>query len=128
MANSTFDSSRLYWFFSKEIIDLWSQYNSKKKLYIAATHSETYFKIKDIVDKYYGGDANRIKKAENMLSIELDGKLERFEKYCSKLGIESVSRDWLYRNVVDGKAAAKYRGKINRKAYKSAPVKSIKDL
>jgi len=104
-----------YWLFLKEVIDVWMQYLSKKKLYINVTYEETYHKVAHVVAKYYDGNTGKIKKAEQTLSCTLNGKLERFEKYCSQTGVKPVTRDWLYQNVQDGKKAASYRSKIDRR-------------
>ncbi len=108
MANET------YWTFLGEIIDLWSQYQGAKRLYINATHEETYFKVAKVVSRYYGGKVAKIQQAEDAMSKKLDAKLERFRRYCGKLGVQPITRDWLYHNVTDGKAAAKYRRKIKK--------------
>lgn len=108
MANET------YWQFMLEIVNLWMQYQAAKKLYINATHEETKFKVMGVVNQYYGGSIAKVFDAERGLSNSLDRKLERFGRYCDKLGIKPMTRDWLYHNIPNSKAAGRYRRIINK--------------
>ena len=120
--------SREYWQLAGELINAWAQYQAKKKLFVNATHEETWHKVWDVIVKNYDGDVRRVRRHEQKLSIQVDIKLNNFDRICGKFKVEPVSRQWLYENLKDSKDYASYRGKCDRRKAFIKPAESLKDI
>lgn len=124
---NTIDHSR-YWKDALVVINDWAQYNSAKKLYYNALHKETYHRVKEIIDKYYGGNVSNIARRREELSDNLDIGLSNFLDDCEKEHVEEISRDWLYDHLQNGNDYEKMRKKILRRLGKNRWPVSLKDL
>ena len=122
------ETNATYWRAAENLVNAWSNYQAKKKLYINATHNETRHKVWKVVMDNYDGDVRKLKYHEERLSIEVDDYLERFEMACGYLGIESVSRDWLYRNLRNAKEYDSLRQKCRRRLNSKKPAQSLKEI
>lgn len=125
--------TEIYWKAAIFLINAWSSYQEKKKLYINATHPETFDSVRDAVygkkeKRYYGGNTNKIKRRRDNLSKEVDEQIEHFENVCSGFDVEPVSRRWLYHHLRSSADYASFRGKCRRRLSKHKPAESLKKL
>lgn len=106
-------SSIEYWQYAIYVINIWAEYQSKKKLLINATHDETRHRVQSVVNnkKYYDGSLARIRKRRDDLSGLVDDCLSGFNKICSLYKVDPVSREWLYDHLKGAKDYQSYRGK-----------------
>lgn len=117
-----------YWQAALVVVNAWSKYQGRKKLEINSSYPETDHKVAPVVDRYFGGSKSKLRDRVQELSEAVDLTLVDFALKCREYGVESVSRDWLYRNLIDVKAYASLRGKIKRRMGKNKPPASLKNL
>lgn len=122
------ESSFEYWKSALVVINDWGKYLQIKKLYINATHDETFFKVKHVVDKSFDGSIKRLKHRELELSENVDNALNMFGSICDRYGVEVVDKNWLFNNLKDGDDLQKIRGKIERRQAVGKPAESLKNL
>ncbi len=126
----TYDSGAIakYWDLALVIINLWSSYQGRCRLYNTASNPNTRFRVVNVIRKYYKGSMSELMKFINQDAEELKQLIEEFEDLCIKFNVEKIGRGWLDTHITDGKIAASYRGKIQTKLKNRAVPISLKDL
>ena len=121
-------SSRIYWNAAIDLINAWSDYQAKKKLYINATHPETFFRVAKVVKEKFDGNFQKIANRRDELSREVDCLIDRFEDICSGFDVEPVSRVWLYQHLKDADDYKRLREKCKRRLNRTRPAVSLAKL
>ncbi len=117
-----------YWKAALNVINDWSAYNGKKKLYINATHEETKHKVASVIEKSFNGSLGNLKSRENELSENVNLAIMTFEPICSKYGIKPVNRDWLYHNLKESRDYESIRKKCQRKMDSGKRPEDLRNL
>ena len=117
-----------YWSVALDLVNAWATYQGKKKLLVNASHDETRHMVWGIIVDKYGGNLTNLERHKTELSIKVDETLYLFQKACVKAGVETVSREWLYRNLRDGKSYNSLRQKCRRRMQAGKPPQSLKKL
>ena len=118
----------LYWSEALALIATWADYQAKKKLFINATHAETSHKVSHVIAKYYNGGLEGVSRCKKELSLKVDESLEKFKKISEALGLEPVSRDWLYHNLKNSSDYESLKRKCRRRFLAAKPPESLKTL
>lgn len=121
-------SPRIYWNAAIDLINAWSEYQAKKKLYINATHAETINRVRHVVVKNYDGNIRKVADHRNQLSEEVDNQLARFEDICAGFDVEPVNRVWLYRNLTEARQYASLREKCRRRLTRVRPAVALSKI
>ncbi len=122
------DSSFEYWKDALIVINDWGKYLQAKKLYINATHDETFFKVEHVIRNSFDGSVKKIKFREMELSKNVDCALTMFDTVCNQYGVEPVNKNWLFNNLKDGDDLQKIRAKAERRQAANKPAESLKNL
>lgn len=117
-----------YWEMALYIVNLWSGYRGRCKLYNTASNERTKHRVRNVLDKYYKGNLDVLMRATNQDAQELQWALESFADICAKVYVKSIDWGWLESHITDGKDAASYRGKIQRRLAKVKTPVSLCDL
>lgn len=120
--------SEEYWKAALMVIDFWSKYQGRCKLYNTASNPNTKFRVMNVIRKYYNSNINELMRDITQDEQELRRLLEVLDDLCLEANVESIGRGWLDTHVTDGKIAASYRGKIQTKLKNRAQPISIRDL
>lgn len=116
-----------YWQAALDLVDAWASYQRAKKAEINSSYSETRFKVSGVIDEYWGGDS-KLHKSVNSRSSLVDMSLESFFHQCARVGVDPVTRDWLYHNLRESRDYERYRGKIKRRLARTRPAVSLREL
>ena len=117
-----------FWTAALALLNTWSEYRSKAKLYFNATHDETRRAVWDVIVKSYGGSVDRLLDHEGELSELVNFKLKTFNDLCDMFEVDTVSRQWLYDNLKDKNDYGPLRDKIKRRLSKNKPAQSLREL
>ena len=117
-----------YWKAALIVINDWSEYMGKKKLYINATHEETRHKVAHIIDESFGGSLGKLKSRENELSENVNLAVMTFEPICAKYKVAPVSRDWLYHNLKESRDYESIRNKCQNRLENNKKPETLKGL
>ncbi|MBR0460983.1 hypothetical protein IJI91_03325 [Candidatus Saccharibacteria bacterium] len=120
--------SAKYWNTALTVIDFWSKYQGRCKLYNTASNPNTKFRVMNVIRKYYNSNINELMRDITQDEQELRRLLEVLDDLCLEANVESISRGWLDTHVTDGKTAASYRGKIKTRIKNLAEPVSLRDL
>lgn len=120
--------NRLYWEQALNVVNSWSAYNGKKKLYINATHSETENKVRHVLNKSFAGNPSKVADRRDQLKLILAKDLATFTDICQDFKMPVITENWCFNNIPNGKVAASLRGKINRLIAKNEPMRSLETL
>ena len=118
----------VFWTAALALLNTWSEYRSKAKLYFNATHDETRRAVWDVIVKSYGGSVDRLLDHEGELSELVNFKLKTFNDLCDMFEVDTVSRQWLYDNLKDKNDYGPLRDKIKRRLSKNKPAQSLREL
>lgn len=120
--------SHEYWEAAIELINAWSAYQAKRKLYLNASDYETHHKVWHIVEKNYGGDMQRLEDHRVELSDKVDLAIDGFGVICRKVNVEPVNREWLFRSLKESRDYKSIREKCSRRMEAKKPPESLKNL
>ena len=118
----------IYWKRALEVVNAWSKYQAKKKLFQDANNPETAHRVREVVEKYYGGDAERISFSVNKTRNQFRQALRDFQGTCKVSEVEAIDVAWLEEHVTNAKAAGSLRGKIKRRLNKKAPIVALSEI
>lgn len=121
-------SHECYWEAAIDLINAWSAYQAKRKLYLNANDYETRHKVWHIVEKNYGGSMRRLESHRVELSGKVDLAIDRFSMVCRKVNVEPVNREWLFRSLKESKDYESIRKKCSRRMEAKKPPESLKNL
>lgn len=120
--------NREYWETAIELINAWSAYQAKRKLYLNASDYETRHKVWHIVEKSYGGSMRWLESHRVELSDKVDLAIDGFSVICRKVGVEPVNREWLFQSLKESKDYKNIRRKCSRRMEAKKPPESLKNL
>jgi hypothetical protein len=117
-----------FWQAHLDLVNTWARYQSAKRLEINNSYPETEHRVSHVVDGYWSGSPSKLHETVEYRSSLVESALRYCEQVCSQYGVEPVSREWLYDNLLDGSDYASYRGKIKRRMSRNKPAVSMKVL
>lgn len=117
-----------FWTAALALLNTWSEYRSKAKLYFNATHDETRPAVWPVIVKSYNGNLDRLLDHEGELSELVNFKLKTFNDLCDLFEVDTVSRQWLYDNLKDKDDYGPLRSKIKRRLASNKPAQSLREL
>ena len=117
-----------FWQAHLDLVNTWARYQAAKKMEISNSYPETEHKVAHVVDGYWSGSSKKLHQTVEYRSSLVDEAIKYCDAVCKRFQVESVSRDWLYENLLDGPDYASYRGKINRRMARNKPAQSLKVL
>ena len=117
-----------FWTAALALLNTWSEYRSKAKLYFNATHDETRPAVWQVIVKSYNGSLDRLLDHEGELSELVNFKLKTFNDLCDLFEVDTVSRQWLYDNLKDKDDYGPLRSKIKRRLASNRPAQSLREL
>lgn len=117
-----------YWQTAVEVVNAWSQYRAKAKLYFNATHEETRNAVWHVIVEKYDGDVRNLEDHEGELSEMVNIRLDSFESVCQKFSVDKISRQWLYDNLKDARDYNLLRQKCLRRLRSDKPAISLRSL
>ena len=118
----------VFWTAALALLNTWSEYRTKAKLYFNATHDETRPAVWQVIIDSYNGNLDRLLDHEGELSELVNFKLKTFNDLCDMFKVDTVSRQWLYDNLKDKDDYGPLRGKIKRRLDKNKPAQSLREL
>ena len=118
----------VFWRAALALLNTWSEYRSKVKLYVNATHEETRHAVWHVISQSYGGSLDRLLDHEGELSELVNFKLSCFNELCDQFEVDTVSRQWLYDKLKDSQDYGKLRAKIKRRMEANRPAESLREL
>ena len=83
-------TSKEFWSLWADVVDLWVKYQSKNKLYDNAISDDTYFKVENVVAKYYGGRPSRILDHCNDLYLQVTELIRELNCDLVERGFRSI--------------------------------------
>lgn len=114
-------TSKEFWSLWTDVVDLWVKYQSKNKLYDNAISDETYFKVENVVAKYYGGRPSRILDHCNELYLQVSELVRELNCDLVERGFRTIGIPWLVNNVSTKEQIENVRDEIKAK------LKGLKD-
>ena len=114
-------TSKEFWSLWTDVVDLWVKYQSKNKLYDNAISDETYFKVENVVAKYYGGRPSRILDHCNDLYLQVTELIRELNCDLVERGFRTIDIPWLVNNVGTKEQRENVRNEIKAK------LKGLKD-
>ena len=106
-------ASKEFWSLWMDVIDVWAKYQSKNKLYDNAISDETYFKVENVVAKYYGGRPSRILDHCKELFLQVSELVRELNCDLVERGFRTINIPWLVNNVGTKRQVNNVRTKIS---------------
>ena len=117
-----------FWTAALALLNTWSEYRSKAKLYFNATHDETRPAVWPVIVKSYNGNLDQLLDHEGELSELVNFKLKTFNDLCDMFEVDTISRQWLYDNLKDRYDYGPLRSKLKRRIKGNNPAQSWREL
>ena len=117
-----------YWSTALALINAWSEYQAKRKLYINATCAATSHKVLDIINKHYKGNLQLLKNEMRKLYANVDRMLTVFRYCCEKFHLDTVDTMWLRRNLMQSSEYKSLRGKCQRRMNAGKAPVSLREI
>lgn len=110
-----------YWCAAADLIEAWIEYQKKRKLFATALNEETKHRVQSVVDDYYRGDIDRLKKHTQALNRKFYEKLAVYIEYCRKNNVD-FSEPHLKSCTMQKDYTALSKGCEERMAAKTKPL------